>query len=85
METLVCDVAALPADAVAVDAVARLQLAARRAGCELRLHGASPELLSLVAFIGLAEVLCLEPRRQAEEREERVGVEEEGELRDPAA
>jgi ABC-type transporter Mla MlaB component len=52
-----CDVAGVLADAVAVDALARLALAARRAGCEVRLRGASPELLSLVALMGLADVL----------------------------
>jgi hypothetical protein len=30
-------------------------------------------------------VLCVEPERQPEERKERLGVEEEGELRDPSA
>jgi hypothetical protein len=68
-----------------VHALARLLLAARRAECELRLRHASPELLSLLAFIGLAEVLCVEPERQVEEREQRLRVEEEGQLPDPAA
>ena len=44
-------------DAVAVDAVARLQLAARRHGSRVRLRNASKELLELVAFVGLADVL----------------------------
>jgi ABC-type transporter Mla MlaB component len=56
-ELLLCDVGELPADAVAVDALARLALAARRSGCEVRLRGASPELVELVALIGLADVL----------------------------
>lgn len=53
-----CDVAGVPADAVTVDALARLQLGARRSGCTIRLRGASPELRALVAFMGLEDVLC---------------------------
>jgi len=53
-----CDVSGIAADAVAVDALARLQLAARRHGCTVRLRGASPELLELVAFMGLQDVLA---------------------------
>ena len=68
-----------------VDALARLQLAARRLGFELRLCSASPELLELVDFAGLAAVLRVEPRRQAEQREQRLGVEEERQLGDPPA
>ncbi len=53
----VCDVASVDPDAVTVDALARLALAARRHGCQVRLLRASPELLELVAFIGLDAVL----------------------------
>jgi ABC-type transporter Mla MlaB component len=56
-EVAVCDVAGVAADAVAVDALARLQLGARRHGCRVRLRNASPELRALVAFMGLADVL----------------------------
>ena len=73
------------ADLVTVDALARLQLAARRSGLELRLTRVPDELRELITFVGLAEVLGLEPRGEAEEREERVGVEEERELDDPSA
>ena len=52
-----CDVRGVEPDAVTVDALARLQLAARRTGCRVRLRNASPELLELVAFMGLADVL----------------------------
>jgi ABC-type transporter Mla MlaB component len=52
-----CDVAGVEPDAVTVDALARLQLAARRHGCRVRLRGASDELRALVAFMGLADVL----------------------------
>ena len=57
-ELLLCDVCGVAADAVAVDALARLALAARRSGCEVRLCGASQQLLALVELAGLADVLC---------------------------
>jgi ABC-type transporter Mla MlaB component len=52
-----CDVAGVVPDAVTVEALARLQLGARRQGCRVRLRGASPELRELVAFMGLRDVL----------------------------
>jgi ABC-type transporter Mla MlaB component len=52
-----CDVAGVTADAVTVDALARLQLAARRHSCLIRLRGASEALSDLVAFMGLKDVL----------------------------
>ena len=52
-----CDVSGVEPDAVTVDALARLQLAARRHGCQVRLCHASPELLELVRFMGLTDVL----------------------------
>jgi hypothetical protein len=85
MDKLSCDVRALRADVAALDALARLKLAAREAGFELRLVHASAELTCLIDFTGLAEVLRVEPGRQAEEREQGLGVEEEAELHDPAA
>jgi anti-anti-sigma regulatory factor len=66
----------------AVEALARLQLAARRKGLDLRLHVVSRELRDLIELTGLTQVLGVEPRRQAEEREQRLSVEEEGELGD---
>ena len=65
-----------------VEALARLQLAARRRGLDLRLHVVSRELRDLIQLAGLTQVLGVEPRGQPEEREQRVGVEEEGELGD---
>ena len=44
-------------DLALVDALARLQLAARRWGCAIRLRGAEDDLLGLVDLIGLKEVL----------------------------
>ncbi len=52
-----CDVSEACADAVTVDALARLQLAAHRSGCQVRLLNPSPELRTLVAFMGLRDVL----------------------------
>jgi ABC-type transporter Mla MlaB component len=52
-----CDVTAVRADAVTVDALARLQLAAHRYGCRIQLRRASPELLALLSLMGLADVV----------------------------
>jgi ABC-type transporter Mla MlaB component len=52
-----CDVQDVDPDAVTVEALARLQLAARRTGCQVRLRNATPALLDLVAFMGLTDVL----------------------------
>ncbi len=81
---LVVDAGALVPDAVTVDVLARVQLAARRVGFDARLRDASDELLDLIAFAGLAGVLRVELKRKPEEREERLGLEEERELDDPS-
>ena len=52
-----CDIEELSADAVAIDAIARLELAARRHRAALELTGASRELLELLAFTGLDRAL----------------------------
>jgi hypothetical protein len=67
--TIVYDVGALAPDAAAVDALARLQLTARRLGYEIRLRDASVALQDLLDFVGLRDVLCVEAGGQAEERE----------------
>lgn len=56
-DALRCDVQGVGADAVVVDALARLQLAARRFGCRIELCNASPELRELVCLLGLENVL----------------------------
>jgi ABC-type transporter Mla MlaB component len=56
-EVALCDVRGIDPDAVTIDALARLQLAARRHGCQVRLRHASSELLELVDFMGLTDVL----------------------------
>jgi ABC-type transporter Mla MlaB component len=58
-----CDVGGLVADVVALEALARLQLTARRLGCRLRLRHASPDLQALVDLCGLADVLPREEGR----------------------
>jgi ABC-type transporter Mla MlaB component len=82
--TLVCDVGVLAPDAAAVDALARLQLDARRRGYEVVLRGASSQLLELLDLCGVRGVLRLEPGGKPEQREERVGIEEEREADDAA-
>jgi hypothetical protein len=89
---VICDVGGLHSpDLDAIDAVARLALAARRLGCGVRLENASPELHDLVAFVGLDDVVScvkastVESRRKPEQREVTGGVEEEGDPGDPVA
>jgi len=53
----ICDVAGVAADAVSIDALARLKLAARRHRCRIEFRHASPELRDLIAFVGLEDVL----------------------------
>jgi ABC-type transporter Mla MlaB component len=88
-ELVTCDVSELVApDASAVDALARLQLTARRSGGSIRLRRARGRLRDLLALLGLADALPLsaglpvEPQRQVEHREQ-VGVDEEVDPRDP--
>jgi len=80
--TITCDLRSVAADADTIDALARLRLEAMRLGLELRLCHASVELRELVAFAGLDDVLALEPCREAEQREQPLRVEEEGQLGD---
>jgi len=61
-DQVVCDVAEVASDAVAIEALCRLQLGARRHKCEVRLRHASSELVDLVAFLGLGDVLRPELR-----------------------
>jgi hypothetical protein len=62
-----------------IDALARLRLAGKRLGFEVRLTP-TEELLELLELVGLVDVLW-----QTEEREEAPSVEEEGELGDASA
>jgi hypothetical protein len=47
----------VPPDLAVVDAVARLQLAARRSGCTLELRGDYAQLMELLELVGLAEIV----------------------------
>lgn len=58
---IVCDVGGLTdADAGTLDALARLQLDARRLHCEVQLRNASDELHALFALAGLCAVVGLQ-------------------------
>jgi ABC-type transporter Mla MlaB component len=57
-ELVVCDVGALvEPDAVAVEALARVQLTVRRLGRRVRVRHSCHELEELLAFMGLADIL----------------------------
>jgi ABC-type transporter Mla MlaB component len=83
---VVCDVGGLTRiDASTVDALARLQLTARRLGRRVRLQNAPPRLQELIAFFGLSDAVPLvEPVGEPEQREHARGVEERVEPDDPA-
>jgi hypothetical protein len=88
---VVCDVGAVSyPDAGTVEALARMQLTARRFGGRMVLRNACGELRGLLTLSGLSDVLpCgelrLEARGHGEEREPAGGVEEEGDPTDPIA
>ncbi len=71
-------------DLGAVETIARLQLSARRRGCEACLVNPSASLLDLIGFAGLGGILRVESGWQAEEREYPCRGKEKGELRDLA-
>ncbi|MCX4905916.1 STAS domain-containing protein [Streptomyces sp. NBC_00878] len=78
---VVCDVAGLgPPGLTTVDALARMQLAARRAGGRIRLRDPDSALRALLALVGL----LFEVEGQPEQREPPLRVEEAVEPGDPA-
>ncbi|KAB1988606.1 STAS domain-containing protein [Streptomyces triticiradicis] len=93
---VVCDVAGLgPPGLTAVDVLARMELAARRAGGRIRLRGPDPALRALLDLVGLRFETCdgsgshglpgpVEAERQPEEREPAGRVQEEVEPGDAA-
>ncbi|MGY0018248.1 STAS domain-containing protein [Streptomyces sp. cg35] len=87
--TVICDVAGVTTtDLATVDALARMQLAARRAGGRIRLRDPSPKLALLIQLAGLAGALGaddsgVEVVRDAEQREPPLRVQEAVEARDP--
>jgi len=88
---VICDVGAVARpDGATVEALARMQLTARRLGGRLQLRGACGELRDLLTMSGLTDVLpCvqlpLEASGKAEQGEQAGGVEEEGDPADPVA
>jgi anti-anti-sigma regulatory factor len=83
-EVLVCDVAAVThPDAATIEALARLQLTARRLGRRMRLRDPTPALAGLLDLFGLADVLRVEAGGKPEEREQPLRVEERVEMGDP--
>jgi hypothetical protein len=76
----------LGTDLGTLEALARLALEARRAGFELRLDEVPRELDELIAIAGLEGVLLGgEARGEPEQREQALGVQEEGQLDGGAA
>ncbi|MGW7067707.1 STAS domain-containing protein [Streptomyces sp. NPDC054855] len=81
-DVLVCDAAGVgPPVLAAIDALARLQLTARRAGGRIRVRNAAPALRELLHLVGLP--IEVEVDRQAEQREPPGCVQEAVEARDP--
>ncbi|ATL30043.1 STAS domain-containing protein [Streptomyces formicae] len=84
---VICDVTDVTtADLSTVDAIARLHLAARRAGGRIRLRNPAPALLALLGLVGIVELLGLvvEVEGNAEQREPPRGVQEAVEAGDTA-
>ena len=88
-ELVVCDVGGvLDADAGTIEALARMQLTARRLGRRVVVRDVRGEVRDLLELAGLLDVLpCgelfLEAGREPEEREVSLGVEEERDPGDP--
>ena len=72
VSVLQCELAGVGADLLAVEALARLELEARRAGCRLRLCDAAEELCELIALLGLGEVLLDDGARSGDAAEART-------------
>ena len=83
--TIVCDVSTAETSFRMVERLARLRLAALRTGRDVQLRDAPRELEELLDLAGLSDVLPVEAGRKAEERKDPLGLEEEGQLDDPAA
>jgi hypothetical protein len=66
-----------------VDALCRLRMSVAHMGYVLRLIEATPQLEELLTWCGLDESSLVQGEREAEEREETIGVEEEVEPGDP--
>lgn len=91
-DPLVCDVRGLEApDDGTIEALARVQLTGRRLGRDVRFRGAGAALREALVLLGLRDVLDVgslsgvRTRRQAEQREQALGIQEEADPGDPAA
>jgi hypothetical protein len=62
MTDYVCDLSGARPTAATVDSLARLALLLRHEGSRLVLQRAPPELVELIAFVGLSDVLRVDPR-----------------------
>ena len=76
------DVRAAAPDLGSLDALARLQLAAQRRGCSIRLCNATRALRELIELVGLSDVLLVEAERETEGCEQ-LGVEKVVQPGDP--
>ena len=84
VDAVVCDLAGVAgADLTAIEALARMQLTARRLGRGMCVRNASAALEDLMRLVGVAEVLLGRLRRQPEEGKQAVRVEERVEADDP--
>ena len=86
-DVVICDLGALTdADLGTIDVLARLQLTSQHLGFQVSVRNAPPGLGDLLLLAGLGQVvrLWVEASGQAEEREEALGVQEEGDPADPA-
>ena len=63
MPAYVCDLSGARPTAATVDSLARLALLLRREGSRLVIRDAAPELVELIAFMGLSDVLRVQPGR----------------------
>ena len=63
MPAYVCDLSGARPTAATVDSLARLALMLRREGSSLVLRQVTPELVELIAFMGLTEVLGVDAGR----------------------
>lgn len=81
-----CDLSGLTgADMGTVDALAQLQLAVRRQGGQLELHGVCPRLRELLALSGLDDALAVVEVVGQPEQREQVSAEEVADRRDATA
>ena len=78
---VVCEVGAIEnPDLATVDVLARLFVTARRLGGRMLMRGVGDALTEMLEFVGLGSLLAgsdVEPRGQAEQGEQALGIEKE--------